>query len=67
MKHTKRILAVLMALFMLINGVVLAHADYEDGKECPECDTVLAPGSLYCPNCGKQILRKAAGNEKGGG
>ena len=56
-----------MALFMLMNGVVLAHADYEDGKECPECDTVLAPGSLYCPNCGKQILRNAAGNEKGGG
>jgi len=28
---------------------------------------VLAPDSLYCPNCGKQILRKAAGAEKGGG
>jgi len=35
MKHTKRILAVLMALFMLMNGVVFAHADYDDGMECP--------------------------------
>ena len=35
MKHTKRILAVLMALFMLMNGVVFAHADYDDGMELP--------------------------------
>ena len=23
---------------------------------CPYCDTVLAPDSQYCPNCGRQIL-----------
>ena len=23
---------------------------------CADCDTVLAPGSLYCPNCGKAVL-----------
>ena len=22
---------------------------------CPECDTVLAADSQYCPNCGRQI------------
>ena len=31
---------------------------------CPECDTVLASDSLYCPNCGKPVLKVAAGNEK---
>ena len=23
---------------------------------CYECDTVLAPGSLYCPNCGTAVV-----------
>lgn len=27
-------------------------------QSCPECDTVLAPGSLYCPNCGKAVEHK---------
>lgn len=22
---------------------------------CSECDTVLAPGSLFCPSCGKAV------------
>lgn len=34
---------------------------------CYKCDTVLAPGSLYCPRCGRQVPGKAAGCEKGGG
>ena len=28
---------------------------------CPECDTVLAPDSQYCPTCGTKVL-----NAKGG-
>ena len=55
MKHTKRILAVLMALFMLINGVVLAHADYEDGKECPECGNYRWDDWVECYDCGMCI------------
>ena len=31
---------------------------------CSHCDTVLTPGSQYCPNCGKQILRKAEGYQE---
>jgi len=23
---------------------------------CPDCDTVLSPGSRYCPECGKSLL-----------
>ena len=30
---------------------------------CPYCDTVLAPDSLYCPNCGKKIEQE---NRNGG-
>ena len=30
-------------------------------KCCPDCDTVLSSDSQFCPNCGKQILPKAAG------
>ena len=45
MKHTKRILAVLMALFMLMNGVVFAHADYDDGMECPICGKCTVGGT----------------------
>ena len=55
MKHTKRILAVLMALLMLINGVVLAHADYEDGKECPECGNYRWDDWVECYDCGMCI------------
>ena len=33
-------------------------------KCCHECDTVLAPDSQYCPNCGKQILQKAVGYQE---
>lgn len=55
MKHTKRILAVLMALFMLMNGVVLAHADYEDGKECPECGNYRWDDWVECYDCGMCI------------
>lgn len=33
-------------------------------KCCSECDTVLAADSLYCPNCGKQILQKAVGYQE---
>lgn len=35
-----------------------------NAKTCPDCDTVLAPDSQYCPNCGKQILRKAVGYQE---
>lgn len=37
MKCTKRILAVLMALLMLVNCAAVAYAGYEDGMNCPEC------------------------------
>ena len=55
MKHTKRILAVLMTLLMLINGVVLAHADYEDGKECPECGKYHWDDWIACEYCGSAL------------
>ena len=28
---------------------------------CSDCDTVLAPGSHYCPHCGKPVIKKAMG------
>ena len=27
-------------------------------KSCCYCDTVLGSGSLYCPTCGKPVIRK---------
>jgi RNA polymerase subunit RPABC4/transcription elongation factor Spt4 len=29
---------------------------------CSDCDTVLTPGSRYCPSCGKPVIQKAAGS-----
>ena len=28
---------------------------------CAGCDTILPPGSRYCPNCGKPVMKKAVG------
>ncbi len=32
---------------------------------CCDCDTVLAPGSLYCPNCGTAVLYQEYNSEGG--
>jgi RNA polymerase subunit RPABC4/transcription elongation factor Spt4 len=33
-------------------------------KSCSDCDTVLAPGSRYCPTCGKPVTAKAVGSNE---
>ena len=52
MKYAKRILAVLLALFMLMNGAAVAYADFEDGKECPECGKYRWDDWIACEDCG---------------
>ena len=29
---------------------------------CSRCDTILTPGSRYCPTCGKSVMAKAVGS-----
>ncbi len=44
-----------MALFMLMNGVVFAHADYDDGMECPVCGKHHWDDWVECYDCGMCI------------
>ncbi len=55
MKHSRKILAVLLALIMVLSCVPAAHADYEDGTNCPECGKYHWDDWVACDDCGMCI------------
>ena len=55
MKHTKKILALLLALLMIAGSGLSAFADYDDGKDCPECGKYHWDDWLACDDCGMCI------------
>ena len=55
MKHTKKILALFLAVLMLAGGGLSAFADYDDGKDCPECGKYHWDDWIACDDCGMCI------------